>query len=144
METRIYADALLILTYVLALCWVVVILTILLVRKRWQMLPAYYFPILGTTELIPKRSNRALSAKQTPKPVQPLFGKQGATLPLIALEHAIKPDLPAEWRLPVQEGTPDQLVIHIEPDGTPTEAQLNIQKLIRHFQTMPTQPPSKP
>jgi len=38
--------------------------------------------------------------------------------------------LPDSFRLPVQPGTPDQVVLSIEPEEGPTRDQRNVQKLI--------------
>jgi len=44
------------------------------------------------------------------------------------------------WQLPVRPGEPDQLVIHIEPDDTPTPEQRTVRRIIDYLQEMPQHP----
>lgn len=41
--------------------------------------------------------------------------------------------LPPEWRLPIREGTPEQVVIAIQPDGGLTQRESAVHRLIDHF-----------
>jgi hypothetical protein len=38
--------------------------------------------------------------------------------------------IPDKWRIPVQTGTPNQVILSIEPEEGPTGDQRNVQKLI--------------
>lgn len=46
--------------------------------------------------------------------------------------------LAPEWRLPVREGSPDQVVISIEPDPGPTLRQSAVQRLITFLKQQPS------
>lgn len=43
------------------------------------------------------------------------------------------PVIPEMYRLPIREGTPDQIVIMIEPNEGPTLQQRNVQRLIAYL-----------
>jgi hypothetical protein len=46
------------------------------------------------------------------------------------------PPLPVAERLPIREGTPDQVVIMIEPDKGPTRQERNVRRIIDHLKEM--------
>jgi hypothetical protein len=54
------------------------------------------------------------------------------------------PLLPDAQRLPVQPGTPDQVVLSIEPSEGPTREQRNVQKLIEFLKQDPAEVETEP
>lgn len=134
MVASIYADSLTITTYILSLLWGVVSAAIVLANRRRRRLPFYYSAVLG----IRPRNHKAKPGAHAetpqllpPTPTETLEAPAARSLPLVA---------PEAWPLPIQATSADQVVIHIEPDGNPTAEQRNIQRIIRHLQTMPKKP----
>ncbi len=117
-----YIDALFIAVYALSLAWMVVIVAIMLERRR----PA---------PLLIENNHSADQTQEVPvMRAVPLFDVQPPANPTEAMR--VRPS--NRWQFPARAGTPDQVVIHIEPDGTPTPDQRNIQRIIHHLQNMPT------
>lgn len=135
----IYTETLFITTYLLGMTWLLMSLAVVLVRKRRTNLPHYYTPILGVNfnrrnmPNVPSQSPRVMSyIPQTyqempmPKPIEPETSENGY------LEH-----LPADWKHRANGSVGEQLTIHIEPDGTLSDDQRNIQRIISYLQKMP-------
>ncbi len=134
MVASIYADSLTITTYILSLLWGVVSAAIVLANRRRRRLPFYYSGVLGMrprnlrTKPGAHAESQLLSASEVQFQVAPINAKP------------VQQAIPDDWRLPVRPANSEQVVIHIEPDGSPTAEQRNIQRIIRHLQTMPTNP----
>src|SRR5262249_36763557 len=52
--------------------------------------------------------------------------------------------LPDAQRLPIQSGTPEQVVLSIEPNAGPTRDQRNVQKLIEFLKEVSTDAETEP
>jgi hypothetical protein len=131
MVASIYADSLTITTYILSLLWGVVSVAIVLANRRRRRLPFYYSAVLGV------RPRKAQTKPGAHAETHTLGTSASHPKPVATIAKPVHQAIPADWRLPVQSATPDQVVIHIEPDGNPTAEQRNIQRIIRHLQTMP-------
>lgn len=114
-----YIDALFIALYALSLAWMVVIIAMMLERRR----PA---PLL---------LDKSRPADQTQEvPVMRAVNLFDVHTSSEAFH--VRPS--HSWQLPARAGTPDQVIIHIEPDSSPTPDQRNIQRIIHYLQNMPT------
>ena len=110
--------------FVAALFGVVVLLS-LLRRRRNRPQPS-------VAEIFSKLSDetRPMNAIDDTQQIVPL----GAlTARLINPTAPKRPPLPDAQRLPVQAGTPDQVVLSIERSNEPTRDQRNVQKLIEYL-----------
>jgi hypothetical protein len=56
------------------------------------------------------------------------------TMQVIAPSPKVTP-LPEQWRIPIQEALPNQVVLSIEPNESPNNDQRNVQKLIEFLKT---------
>lgn len=141
MTISVYTEAFFISTYILLLISGVTSLALLLVLRRRQNFPFYYNPTLGlavkaaSPEANKVRAIRYIHPTMLAEP-DPIHASQN-TMPETIYHVNI---IPKEWRLPVQAGTADQLVIHIEPDGSLTDEQRNIQRIIQYLKQTPEQP----
>ena len=130
MPVIVYIDALVLGIYAMGLCWVNLCVAIFLTRKHQSTVPHHllestYKP---TRDEAPPLSGLAHAIGVVPPRI---FSDE------VAVANQSEP-LADQWQLPVQPGTPDQVVIHIEPDGLPTEGQKNIRRIIEHLQKMPS------
>ncbi|MEL6150727.1 MAG: hypothetical protein AAFU54_30735 [Chloroflexota bacterium] len=125
-----HIDALVIAIYTLSLFWAVLGVTIFLERKRQVNLPHYFAPAISLSVGVGRKH------RLPPRIV---------TQELRRVRLPAQGDYPANRRNPLLEhGTAtqsqqarhiEQIVIHIEPDGTPSEERQTIQRLIDHLQT---------
>ena len=139
MSTGIYHDALIISTYILILLWVVIVLAAVLIRKRRNNLPYYYTPTIGyTTDASQSEAYHppVRIIRHTDSQV-PLNVRETSESTTIAESH--NDDVPVEWIKSGQNSATEQIVIHIEPDGAPTEDQRAIQRIIKHLQSTAAQ-----
>jgi hypothetical protein len=132
MPIIVYIDALILATYAVGLCWVNLSVALLLTRKRQSSLPNHCLESTYLTSHIDGDAQREGYARAI-----------GIIPPQVLLDQQHAPPrqaapIEAEWRLPVQAGSPDQVVIHIEPDGVQTEGQRTIQRIIEHLRKMPS------
>lgn len=127
MLSSVYIDALAFCVTILTMLWGVVSTAIVLERKRQQQHPYDYLPMI----YLPGFRHR----RQLPRPHKGASGAISYTSPRLtgAARHMMEVN-----HIPRQVGTPDQVTIHIEPDGIPTDEQRNIQRLIQHLQKMST------
>jgi hypothetical protein len=130
MLASIYADSFYISTYILGLAWVVMSLSVVLVNKRRRNLPFYYTPVVGWRPGNPDDPETLLGAESYMESFRPVAERETLTV-----APDLMPDIPAEWKLQPQKAEPDQIVIHIEPDGAPTSQQRNIQRIIDHLKS---------
>jgi hypothetical protein len=75
------------------------------------------------------RATAAAFAKPVPLIESSLVPKKTRDIPRVRLS----PTIPREWQIPVQEGTPDQVVIIIEPDKEPTRQEATVMRLIDYL-----------
>jgi hypothetical protein len=116
-----YVDVLAFSVYILLLLWGVVGAAMWVARKRQHRLPYEYVPVV----YLPSRPRRAARRRKRATGVM-------CYLPMSVSVSA------AGKRIARRGNSSEQAVIHIEPDGVPTESQRNIQRLIQHLQKMPT------
>ncbi|MEM6281863.1 MAG: hypothetical protein AAF787_06695 [Chloroflexota bacterium] len=127
-----YTDALAIALYTLSLFWLALGITILLERRRQLTLP-YYFTQVINLSLTAQHKHRLPPAIVTQE--IPQVSVQSQTVPYTAMSRSLF--FQEREQSPLQrEGTPEQIVIHIEPDGLPTDERRNIQRIIDHLQSI--------
>ena len=141
MIPSIYLDTLFICLYIAGFVWVVVIVTIMLERKRRHTLEYFYSPIIGS-----KNSNHNV-ASNTSQPriasYMTSFSPQAIQETVVAIaemEDLITPELEKELQLPPKAANDEPLTIHIVPDGTKSQKERNIQRLIDHLKSTSATP----
>lgn len=132
MGASIYADSLTITTYILSLLWGVVSATVILANRRRRRLPFYYSGVLGA------RPRRVSTKPGAHAEIHRLSNSIAQPLSSLSPQATAQRPIPDAWRLPMQAATPEQVVIHIEPDGKLTNEQRDIQRIIQHLKTMST------
>jgi len=84
-----------------------------------------------------RRASRQYGPPSTHAPVSPpptpVVSTPSQPLPTEPVTSLKFPTLPEMYRLPVREGTPDQLVIMIEPNDEPSIQKRNVQRLIAYL-----------
>jgi hypothetical protein len=133
-----YTDVLLIMNYILLLFWMVTAAVVVMVRRRRRNRPHYHFPAIGIVRPAPPAEPIRITTDNYMQSFQRV-----AQLPDIAsVKASIAQQTPVRTStLPMpdvqfnpQSLTDDQIVIHIEPDGIPTQAQVNIRRIIKHLE----------
>lgn len=128
MTSSIYTDALLIITYIFSQLWLVLVSTLILVRQRERKLPYYCLPTLGLSKHYTETTSKPVAVQSL---IRPLLIQEA----LPVYKSAIL--TPNDTQPHIVHTMPlDQLTIHIEPDGTPTTEQQNIQRIIKHLKDM--------
>jgi hypothetical protein len=126
--TSIYADTLLVTSFILTLLWSFTVVTVTLVIVRRRKLPHYYTPILGRT-LLGRRVRHKLRPNLIP---QPILVHLRPPVELVIEDDPtesefLRPQIPAHLL------ESDQVAIHIEPDGSLSQEQQSIQRIIEHL-----------
>ena len=120
-DTQIHLIISVAVAFVAALFGVVALLSLL--RRRRSVPPQSVAEIFSTLS----DETRPMNAVEDTQQIVPLGS---LTARLINPTPPKLAPLPADQRLPVQPGTPDQVVLSIEPSEGPTREQRNVQKLI--------------
>jgi hypothetical protein len=76
------------------------------------------------------RTIAAAYAKPVPLIDSSRIPKKTRELPRVRLSS---PVIPREWQIPTREGTPDQVVIMIEPDKEPTRQEKTVMRIIDYL-----------
>jgi hypothetical protein len=140
-QHSLYIDALALAVYSLSLAWFVIFTAMVLEYRRQRIIPYY------TIMTVVRTSRQQDDERNSPPPAQKIRALNYVDGTITSEVKFIKPEasytqpaLPNEWRLQPQNGKPEQIVIHIEPDGNPSQDQINIQRIINHLKQSSSTP----